>query len=65
MELSPYVHREHHYELAAFVTLRRETGHSLQDAEKWEPLPMDAAKLEALIPYRASINAIARPTSRS
>ncbi len=62
MELSPYVHREHHHDFALFVALLREAGYSLQDAKNWRPLPLDAAKLEELIPDGASINAIARPT---
>ncbi len=61
MELSPYVHREHHHDFALFVALLREAGYSLQDAKNWRPLPLDAAKLEELIPDGASINAIARP----
>jgi FkbM family methyltransferase len=64
MELSPYVHREHHHDFAHFVTLLREVGYSLQDAKNWQPLPLDAAKLEALIPDGASINAIARAAAR-
>jgi FkbM family methyltransferase len=60
MELSPYVHREHHHDFAQFVALLREAGYSLQDAKNWHPLPLDAGKLEALIPDGASINAIAR-----
>jgi FkbM family methyltransferase len=63
MELSPYVHREHHHDFARFVALLREADYSLQDAANWHPLPLDAAKLEALIPDGASINAIARPAS--
>lgn len=61
MELSPYVHREHHHDFAAFIALLHEAGYSLQDAKNWAPLPLDATKLEALIPDGASINAIARP----
>jgi len=60
MELSPYVHREHHHAFGEFVALLRDVGYSLVDAEKWEALPLDEAKLEELIPDGASINAIAR-----
>jgi len=63
MELSPYVHREHHHDFAEFVALLRDAGYSLQDATNWHPLPLDAAKLEALVPDGASINAIARPAA--
>jgi FkbM family methyltransferase len=61
MELSPYVHREHQHDFAEFVALLREAGYSLQDARNWRRLPLEAARLEALIPDGASINAIARP----
>ena len=64
IELSPYVHREHGHDFAAFLALLREAGYSLQDADSWKPLPLDAAKLETLIPDGASINAIAKPTAR-
>ena len=65
MELSPYVHREHHHDFAQFVALLREAGYSLQDATSWNPLPLDAARLEALIPDGASINAIATMARRT
>jgi len=61
MELSPYVHREHHHDFGVFVELLREAGYSLQDADKWKPLPMDAAKLDEMISDGASINAIGSP----
>lgn len=64
MELSPYVHREHHHDFAEFVALLRDAGYSLQDTTNWHPLPLDAAKLEALVPDGASTNAIARPAAR-
>jgi FkbM family methyltransferase len=63
MELSPYVHQEHHHDFAEFVALLRDAGYALQDATNWRPLPLDAAKLEALVPDGASINAIARPAA--
>jgi len=62
MELSPYVHREHQHDFGAFIALLREAGYYLQDAYNWDPLPLDATKLEEMIPDGASINAIARPT---
>jgi FkbM family methyltransferase len=65
MELSPYVHREHHHDFALFVALLREAGYSLQDAKNWNPLPLDAARLEELIPDGASINAIASPRAEN
>ena len=64
MEISPYVHAEHNNSFSTFVSLLREAGYSLQDAATWNPLPLDAARLEALIPDGASINAIARPKNR-
>jgi len=64
IELSPYVHREHGHDFAAFLALLREAGYALQDADNWKPLPLNAAKLETLIPDGASINAIAKPTAR-
>jgi len=65
MELSPYVQREHHHDFAKFVALLREADYSLFDADQWDPLPLDAARLEKLIPDGASINAIARCGPRS
>jgi len=62
MELSPYVHRERNHDFGVFVALLRDAGYSLQDAKNWNSLPLDAARLEELIPDGASINAIARPT---
>jgi FkbM family methyltransferase len=64
MEISPYVHAEHHNSFGTFVALLRESGYSLLDAATWNPLPLDAARLETLIPDGASINAIARPKNR-
>jgi FkbM family methyltransferase len=64
MEISPYVHAEHNNSFGTFVALLRESGYSLLDAATWNPLPLDAARLETLIPDGASINAIARPKNR-
>ena len=63
MELSPYVHRERGHDFASFVELLHEARYSLQDAKNWRALPLDAGKLDALIPDGASINAIARPAA--
>jgi FkbM family methyltransferase len=60
LELSPYLHREHHHDFAEFVAMLGEAGYYLQDANNWKPLPLDSARLEALIPDGASINVIAR-----
>ena|SRR5258707_9043467 len=60
MEMSPYVHAEERNSFAAMVALLRNAGYSIQDAATWEPLPLDAPKLEEMIPDGASINVIAR-----
>ena len=64
IEISPYVQAEHNNSFSTFVSLLRDAGYSLQDATTWNPLPLDAGRLEALIPDGASINAIARPKNR-
>lgn len=61
MEMSPYVHAEHHNSFAALVALLRDAGYSIRDADTWKPLALEAAELEAIIPDGASINVIARP----
>jgi FkbM family methyltransferase len=60
MEMSPYVHAEEHSSFAALVALLRDAGYSIHHAGTWDPLPLQAAELEALIPDGASINFIAR-----
>jgi FkbM family methyltransferase len=60
MEMSPYVQAEHNYDFGALVELLRTAGYSLQDADSWKPLPLDAGELKALIPDGAGINVIAR-----
>jgi FkbM family methyltransferase len=60
MEMSPYVQAEHNYDFGALVELLRTAGYSLQDADTWKPLPLDASELKALIPDGAGINVIAR-----
>lgn len=64
MEMSPYVHAEQNNSFAEFVDLLRLAGYTLQHADTWAPLPMDATLLEATIPDGASINVIARPEAR-
>jgi FkbM family methyltransferase len=64
MEMSPYVHAEEQNSFADLVTLLRDAGYTIQDADTWNPLPLEASKLEALIPDGASMNVIARPDSR-
>jgi|tagenome__1003787_1003787.scaffolds.fasta_scaffold20988718_4 FkbM family methyltransferase len=61
VEMSPYVHAEEQNSFADLVALLRDAGYAIQDAATWQPLPLDAAKLEQLIPDGASINVIARP----
>jgi FkbM family methyltransferase len=60
MEMSPYVHAEHSNSFSALVELLAQAGYSLQHADNWKSLPLDAQKLEAMIPDGASINVIAR-----
>ncbi|HXM92980.1 MAG TPA: FkbM family methyltransferase [Candidatus Dormibacteraeota bacterium] len=64
MEMSPYVHAEQHHSFSALVALLRDAGYSLQDANNWAPLPLQAGELEARIPDGASINVIARFNGR-
>jgi FkbM family methyltransferase len=59
MEMSPYVHAEEQSSFASLVALLRENGYSIQDASTWKALPLDAGKLEAMIPDGSSINVIA------
>ena len=61
MEMSPYVHAEERNSFAALVALLRDARYSIQHAGTWDPLPLHAGELEALIPDGASINVIARP----
>jgi hypothetical protein len=65
MEMSPYVHAEEQNSFADLVALLRDAGYSIQEADTWSPLPLEASKLEALIPDGASINVIARPTKKT
>ena len=61
IEMSPYIHAENQHSFGALVDLLRNAGYSLQDETASKSIPLDAAKLEALIPDGASINVIARP----
>lgn len=63
MEMSPYVHAENQHSFGALVALLRNAGYSLQDTAASKSIPLDTAKLEALIPDGASINVIARPNA--
>jgi FkbM family methyltransferase len=63
MEMSPYVHAEEHSSFSGLVALLRSAGYSILHASTWDPLPLQADKLEALIPDGASINVIARSNS--
>jgi Methyltransferase FkbM domain len=60
MEMSPYVHAEEHSSFSGLVALLRSAGYSILHGSTWDPLPLQADKLEALIPDGASINVIAR-----
>jgi FkbM family methyltransferase len=60
MEMSPYVHAEEGRSFAALIALLRDAEYTILDASSWKPLPLEAGKLEALIPDGASINVIAR-----
>jgi FkbM family methyltransferase len=60
MEMSPYVHAEHNYNFGDFITLLRNSGYSVRDADTWQPVPLDAAQLERIIPDGASINVVAQ-----
>jgi FkbM family methyltransferase len=60
MEMSPYVHAERGYNFAEFVALLRDAGYFLTNADTQEPVALDAAQLERLIPDGASVNVVAR-----
>jgi FkbM family methyltransferase len=61
IEMSPYIHAENLHSFGALVDLLRSAGYFLQDETASKSIPLDTAKLEALIPDGASINVIARP----
>lgn len=65
MEMSPYVHAELHHNFAEFVGLLKTAGYFLRNAENGQPMPLDAAQLERLIPDGASINVVAQSRSTS
>ena len=60
MEMSPYIHAEHGHDFAEFVALLKNAGYALKNADNGQPVPLDAAQLERLIPDGASINVVAR-----
>ena len=60
MEVSPYIHAEEDNSFESLVALLADAGYSLQDANTWKSLPLDARELHARIPDGASINVIAR-----
>jgi FkbM family methyltransferase len=62
MEMSPYVHAEHGHNFAEFVALLKNAGYSLTNTDSGQPVLLDAAQLERLIPDGASINVVARVT---
>jgi FkbM family methyltransferase len=61
MEMSPYIHAEHHHSFADFVALLKSLNYSLRDADTDESVPLDMAQLQRLIPDGASINVVAIP----
>jgi FkbM family methyltransferase len=58
MEMSPYIHAEFHHSFAEFVEVLKVAGYSLRNADTGQPVPLDAAQLERLIPDGASINVV-------
>jgi FkbM family methyltransferase len=59
MEMSPYIHAEFHHSFAEFVEVLKQAGYSLRNADTGKTVPLDAARLEHLIPDGASINVVA------
>jgi len=60
MEMSPYIHAEFHHVFGDFVEILKNAGYALRDADNGQPVPLDAAQLERLIPDGASINVVAQ-----
>jgi hypothetical protein len=60
MEMSPYIHAEHNNNFADLVGLLKEAKYSLRNADSWKAVPLDAERLQRLIPSGASINVIAQ-----
>jgi FkbM family methyltransferase len=65
MEMSPYIHAELHHNFAELVGLLKTAGYSLWNADNGQPVPLDVAQLERLIPDGASINVVAQSHSTS
>lgn len=64
MEMSPYIHAEFQHDFAEFIAILKQERYQLRDADNGKPLPLDAAKLERLIPDGASINVVAESEIR-
>lgn len=62
MELSPYVLTEQGGGVGEVVELLGGAGYALRDIATGQPLPLDAGRLESLIPIGASRNVLAYPT---
>lgn len=60
MELAPYLLAEQGASLEELIRLLKEYGYALYNLSDKEPLDMDAAKLQRLIPPGASLNVLAR-----
>ena len=63
MEIAPYVHAEHNHNFAELVDLLKGCGYSLSNIDNGQPIPLDAAKLEQMIPDGGSINVVGRATN--
>jgi FkbM family methyltransferase len=60
MEISPYIHAEFHHSFGDFVEVLKNSAYSLRNADNGQPVPLDTAQLERLIPDGASINVVAQ-----
>jgi FkbM family methyltransferase len=63
MEMSPYIHAEFHHDFGNFVEILKNARYQLHDADTGKSVPVDAARLEVLIPDGASINVVAQCTA--
>ena len=59
IELSPYVHTEEGHDFDDVVAFFRDLGYRFRDADSGHDLPVDAAKLRAIIPDGGGLNAVA------
>jgi FkbM family methyltransferase len=64
MEISPYIHAEFHHLFGDFVEVLKHSAYSLRDADNGQPIPLDTAQLDRLIPDGASINVVAQSKRR-